>query len=99
MDRARRTVWSLIGGSAMMPAAHGNGARRRLLAAGDIGSTSAYHVGDESMMLGLIEGVAASGVDVQWTLMSAQPERSAERFGVSAVHETDVRRLRRSRRP
>ncbi len=69
----------------MVSAARANEAPTRLLAIGDIGSTTAYHVGDESMMLGLLAGVAACGVDAEWTLMSAQPERSAERFGVGAV--------------
>lgn len=69
----------------MVPAANPNQAPTKLLATGDIGSTDSYHVGDESMMLGLLEGVSACGVDAVWTLMSAQPEISSERFGVSAV--------------
>ena len=68
-----------------MAAANARGAPARLVAIGDIGSTDAYHVGDEAMMAGLLEGVAACGVDAEWTLMSVQPERSSEQFGVRAV--------------
>jgi hypothetical protein len=31
----------------------------------DIGGIDAYHVGDESMLLGLIQGVAACGIDAE----------------------------------
>jgi polysaccharide pyruvyl transferase WcaK-like protein len=65
--------------------------RARLVAIGDIGSTDAYHVGDEAMMAGLVAAVAACGVDAEWTLMSIQPERSAERFGVRAVPSLSFR--------
>ncbi|MEP6915168.1 MAG: polysaccharide pyruvyl transferase family protein [Acidobacteriota bacterium] len=57
----------------------------RLLATGDIGHTRAYHVGDEAMMLGLIDAVADSGAVVEWTLMSAGQESSSERFGARVV--------------
>jgi polysaccharide pyruvyl transferase WcaK-like protein len=57
----------------------------RVLAVGDIGRTGAYHVGDESMMLGLIEAAKACGIETEWTLMSAEPARSADQFGVPAV--------------
>jgi polysaccharide pyruvyl transferase WcaK-like protein/glycosyltransferase involved in cell wall biosynthesis len=68
----------------MMPASPKE-ATIRLLAIGDIGSTDAYHVGDEAMTLGLIRGVAGCGVDAEWTVMSAQPDWSSARFGVRAV--------------
>jgi len=69
----------------MAPPARANEPPVKLIAVGDIGSTEAYHVGDEAMMAGLIKGVAASGVDAEWTVMSARPERSSKRFGVPAV--------------
>jgi polysaccharide pyruvyl transferase WcaK-like protein len=70
---------------ATVSAAQSNQSPLRLLATGDIGSIDAYHVGDESMMLGLIQGVAACGVDAEWTLMSTRPELSSARYGASAV--------------
>ena len=75
----------LTGDSLIVAAANAREAPARLVAIGDIGSTDAYHVGDEAMMAGLLEGVAACGVDAEWTLMSVQPERSSEQFGVRAV--------------
>jgi polysaccharide pyruvyl transferase WcaK-like protein len=71
--------------STEIPTARRKEAPLRLLAIGDIGSIDAYHVGDEAMLLGLIQGVAACGIDAEWTLMSAHPERSSDRFGVRAV--------------
>jgi polysaccharide pyruvyl transferase WcaK-like protein len=59
----------------------------RLLSTGDIGHTRAYHVGDEAMMLGLLDSVGASGIRAEWTLMSAGPESSSTRFGVPAVEQ------------
>lgn len=57
----------------------------RILAVGDIGRTDAFHVGDESMMLGLIDAVKRSGAPVEWTVMSGDPAQSANLFGVRAV--------------
>jgi len=42
---------------------------RRWLVVGDVGRTDAYHVGDESMLLGLVEGIRAEGVAVEWTVI------------------------------
>ena len=59
--------------STEIPIARQKEAPIRLLAISDIGSVDAYHVGDEAMLLGLIQGVAACGIDAEWTLMSAHP--------------------------
>ena len=66
-------------------AAHALAGPLRLLAVGDIGRTDAFHVGDESMMLGLIDAVKRSGIPVEWTVMSGDPAQSANLFGVRAV--------------
>mgnify|MGYP000985375048 CR=1 FL=1 len=62
-----------------------DGAVVRLVAVGDIGHTSTFHVGDEAMVRGLLDGVAATGLDARWTLLSMDPVRSSALFEVPAV--------------
>lgn len=57
----------------------------RLVAIGDVGRSSAYHVGDEAMLQGLIETARQGSVAVQWTVMSTDPPRSAAAWGVRAT--------------
>lgn len=57
----------------------------RVLAVGDIGRTTACHVGDDAMLEGFIETARAIGIAVDWTVMSAEPARSSSAWGVQAV--------------
>jgi polysaccharide pyruvyl transferase WcaK-like protein len=57
----------------------------RIVVIGDVGSTAAYHVGDEAMLAGLIEGIDGSGVCAHWTVISLDPASSSLNFGVDAV--------------
>lgn len=57
----------------------------RLVAVGDIGRRAAYHVGDEAMLVGLIETATRGAVPVEWTVMSADPARTAATLGVRAI--------------
>jgi polysaccharide pyruvyl transferase WcaK-like protein len=50
-----------------------------------VGRRAAYHVGDDAMLQGLIETVRQGPVPVQWTVMSADPPRSAAEWGVCAT--------------
>ena len=57
----------------------------RLIAVGDVGRRAGYHVGDDAMLLGLIETARQGPVPVQWTVMSTDPPRSAAQWGVAAT--------------
>jgi polysaccharide pyruvyl transferase WcaK-like protein len=57
---------------------------RHIVAIGDVGVASAFHVGDEAMLEAALAEVGARQ-DVRWTVVSAQPAESARRYGVSAV--------------
>lgn len=57
----------------------------RLVAVGDVGRSTAYHVGDEAMLQGLIETAKEGPVTVEWTVMSNDPSRSAAELGVRAT--------------
>ena len=57
----------------------------RIVVIGDVGSTAAYHVGDEAMLAGLIDDIDRSGVHAHWTVISLDPASSSLNFGVDAV--------------
>ncbi len=57
----------------------------RLVAVGDVGRRAAYHVGDEAMLKGLIATARRGSIPVAWTVMSADPSRTAEAWDVRAV--------------
>jgi polysaccharide pyruvyl transferase WcaK-like protein len=59
--------------------------RLRLVAVGDVGRSTAYHVGDEAMLLGLIETARRGAIAVEWTVMSLDPARTAVDLGVRAT--------------
>jgi len=54
---------------------------------GDVGSTDAYHVGDEAMLMGLLDAVAADGMAVDWTVVSSDPSATSSRLGVASVRD------------
>ena len=64
---------------------HRSGAPLRLVAVGDVGRSTAYHVGDEAMLLGLIETAKHGPVPVEWTVMATDPVRVAAEWGVRAT--------------
>jgi polysaccharide pyruvyl transferase WcaK-like protein len=56
-----------------------------LLVIGDVGGVAEYHVGDDAMLFGLLAAAERAGVDASWTVVAADPQSAAARFGLSAV--------------
>lgn len=46
-----------------------------------MGSVAEYHVGDDAMLFGLLAAAEHSGVDADWTVVSASPQSASARFG------------------
>jgi polysaccharide pyruvyl transferase WcaK-like protein len=56
-----------------------------LLVVGDVGSVAEYHVGDDAMLFGLLAAAEHAGIDADWTVVSANPDSAADRFGHPAA--------------
>lgn len=50
-----------------------------------MGSVAEYHVGDDAMLFGLLAAAEHAGIDADWTVVSANPDSAADRFGHPAA--------------
>jgi polysaccharide pyruvyl transferase WcaK-like protein len=57
----------------------------KVVLVGDLGGTSAFHVGDEAMALSTLRAGDRTGLDLTWTAVSGDPVRTREVLAVDSV--------------
>ena len=65
---------------------------RRVVVLGDVGVRTQFHLGDEAMLEAALVEIG-SRVDTRWTVVSAEPGETAQRYGVAAVAGFGFREL------